>query len=55
VTFVSLGVNQIAVIAFVLYGILPVLRNTIAGLQQVDPAVIESALGMGMTRGTVLW
>lgn len=55
VVFVGLGVNQIAVIAFVLYGILPVLRNTIAGLQQVDPAVIESALGMGMTRGTVLW
>lgn len=55
VAFVSLGVNQIAVIAFVAYGILPVLRNTIAGLQQVDRSVIESALGMGMTRGSVLW
>src|SRR5699024_3863600 len=43
VTFVSLGVNQIAIIAFVAYGILPVLRNTIAGLQQVDRSVIESA------------
>jgi osmoprotectant transport system permease protein len=55
VAFVSLGVSQIAVIAFVAYGILPVLRNTIAGLQQVDRSVIESALGMGMTRGAVLW
>lgn len=55
VAFVSLGVDQIAVIAFVAYGVLPVLRNTIAGLQQVDRSVIESALGMGMTRGAVLW
>ncbi len=55
VTFVSLGVNQIAIIAFVLYGILPVLRNTLAGLQQVDRSVIESARGMGMTRSAVLW
>ncbi len=55
VTFVSLGVNQIAVIAFVLYGILPVLRNTIAGLHQVDRSVVESARGMGMTRTAVLW
>ncbi|MDT0379986.1 ABC transporter permease [Streptomyces sp. DSM 42041] len=55
VAFVSLGVNEIAVIAFVAYGILPVLRNTIAGLQQVDRSVIESALGMGMTRRAVLW
>lgn len=55
VTFVSLGVNQIAIIAFVSYGILPVLRNTIAGLQQVDSSIIESARGMGMTRTAVLW
>ncbi|MDI3389832.1 ABC transporter permease [Streptomyces sp. B-S-A8] len=55
VVFVSLGVQQIALIAFVAYGVLPVLRNTIAGLRQVDPAVIESALGMGMKRSTVLW
>ncbi|MHA6798460.1 ABC transporter permease [Bounagaea algeriensis] len=55
VTFLSLGVNAIAIIAFVIYGILPVLRNTLAGLQQVDPAVIEAARGMGMTRTEVLW
>ncbi|MDO0931137.1 ABC transporter permease [Streptomyces sp. DG2A-72] len=54
VGFKTLGVNQIAVIAFLVYGILPVLRNTIAGLQQVDRSVIESARGMGMTRWSVL-
>ncbi|MEU0970546.1 ABC transporter permease [Streptomyces sp. NPDC005917] len=54
VGFATLGVNQIAVIAFLVYGILPVLRNTIAGLQQVDLSVIESAWGMGMTRWSVL-
>ncbi|MFR9757656.1 ABC transporter permease [Streptomyces sp. TR06-5] len=55
VTFVSLGVDQIAVAAFVAYGILPVLRNTITGLQQVDRSVVESALGMGMTPRAVLY
>ncbi|WP_419995523.1 ABC transporter permease [Streptomyces boninensis] len=54
VSFETLGVNEIAVIAFLAYGILPVLRNTIAGLQQVDRSVIESARGMGMTKGAVL-
>ncbi|MGH3516742.1 MAG: ABC transporter permease [Haloechinothrix sp.] len=43
-----------AVVGLVAYTVLPVLRNTMVGLQQVDPAVIESARGMGMTRRTVL-
>jgi osmoprotectant transport system permease protein len=42
------------VIALVAYTILPVLRNTMVGLQQVDPSVIESARGMGMTKTAVL-
>ncbi|NUL45243.1 ABC transporter permease [Cellulosimicrobium funkei] len=36
--------------ALVLYGLLPVVRNTITGLREVDPAVIESAQGMGLNR-----
>lgn len=32
-----------------LYGLLPILRNTVVGLNEVDPAIVESALGMGMT------
>ncbi|REE02886.1 ABC transporter permease [Citricoccus nitrophenolicus] len=36
--------------ALVMYGLLPVVRNTITGLREVDPAVIESAQGMGLNR-----
>lgn len=36
------------VVALVMYSLLPILRNTIAGLRGVDPAVIEAARGMGM-------
>src|ERR671920_411146 len=36
------------VVALVMYGLLPILRNTVAGLRSVDPAVAESAQGMGM-------
>jgi len=38
-----------AVLALVLYALLPILRNTMVGVQGVDPAAIESARGMGMT------
>lgn len=38
-----------AVIALTLYSFLPMLRNTVAGIQQVDPALIEAARGVGMT------
>lgn len=43
-----------AVAALVAYAALPVLRNTMVGLQQVDEAVIESARGMGMSKAEVL-
>jgi osmoprotectant transport system permease protein len=43
-----------AVVALVAYSALAVLRNTVVGLQQVDPAVIESGRGMGMSRTGVL-
>jgi osmoprotectant transport system permease protein len=39
-----------AVLALTLYSMLPVLRNTITGLDGIDPAVREAALGVGMTR-----
>lgn len=42
------------IVGLVAYTVLPVLRNTMVGLQQVDPFVIESARGMGMTRTHVL-
>jgi osmoprotectant transport system permease protein len=39
-----------AVVALVMYGLLPIVRNTLTGLRSVDPAVVESAQGMGMGR-----
>lgn len=38
------------VVALVLYALLPIVRNTITGLRGVDPAITESALGMGLSR-----
>jgi osmoprotectant transport system permease protein len=36
------------VVALVMYALLPITRNTVTGLRAVDPAVVESARGMGM-------
>lgn len=44
-----------AVIALIIYGMLPVVRNTIAGLEGVDPFMKDSATGMGMTPAQVLF
>lgn len=42
-------------VALFLYALLPILRNTIVGLNEVDPAVLESAKGMGLSsRQTLL-
>ncbi|MFQ5858426.1 MAG: glycine betaine ABC transporter substrate-binding protein [Anaerolineae bacterium] len=38
-----------AIIGLTLYSVLPILRNTVAGLESVDPALIEAARGVGMT------
>lgn len=43
-----------AVIALVMYSLLPITRNTIVGLRGVDPAVVDAAKGMGMSRNRVL-
>ena len=44
-----------AVVALVMYALLPILRNTVTGLRSVDPAVVESAQGMGMSARERLW
>ncbi|RZT84430.1 osmoprotectant transport system permease protein [Pseudonocardia sediminis] len=54
VAFLTLPVYVIAVLAFVIHGVLPIVRNTIAGIGQVDRSVIEAARGMGMTKVGVL-
>lgn len=44
-----------AIIALILYGILPVLQGTLAGLSSVPQAVLNVAQGMGMSAGQRLW
>jgi len=45
-----------AFIALVLYSVLPILRNTVTGLAQVDPALLEAARGVGMNaRQSLFW
>ena len=43
-----------AIVALVLYALLPILRNTLTGILNVDPAVRESAVAMGMTERQLL-
>jgi osmoprotectant transport system permease protein len=47
--------NKTAVVALVLYSLLPIVRNTFTGITGVDRAVIEAARGMGMTDRQLLW
>lgn len=42
-----------AFIALIIYSLLPIVRNTYVSLRQVDPAVIDAGLGMGMSRRQV--
>ncbi|TFD53519.1 ABC transporter permease [Cryobacterium sp. Hh7] len=44
-----------ATLSLVLYAVLPVLRNTMVGLQQVDARLIEAGRGMGMSSTAVLF
>jgi osmoprotectant transport system permease protein len=40
-----------SITALALYSVLPILRNTVAGIASVDPALVEAARGVGMTDG----
>jgi osmoprotectant transport system permease protein len=55
----AIGVGGIgpapAIIALILYALLPVVRNSIAGVAGVDPGVIEAGRGMGMTPRQLFW
>lgn len=49
------GIGQhTAIIALVIYALLPILRNTVTGILGVDPIIRDSAVAMGMTRGQIL-
>src|SRR6516225_1510472 len=47
--------KRTAIVALALYALLPILRNTYVGLTGIDPAVLESAEAMGMTRAQILF
>jgi osmoprotectant transport system permease protein len=47
--------TRTAVIALLLYSLLPIIRNTFTGISGIEPAVREAARGMGMTDSQILW
>jgi len=49
----GLGVRP-TITALVLYALLPIVRNTIVGLDTIDPAIVAAARGIGMNRARVL-
>lgn len=55
----ALGVGGVgpapAIVALVLYALLPIARNTAAGISGVSPAAIDAARGMGMTARQIFW
>lgn len=53
IPIVGLGVPP-TVITLTLYGLLPIVRNSIVGLRGVDPSLVEAARGIGMSRLTQL-
>ena len=51
-----MGIGAVpAILALLLYSLLPIIRNTVAGVQGVPPAVVEAARGLGFTDSQVLW
>jgi len=48
ITITGIG-NKSAIVALVIYGLLPIIRNTYVGINEVDELIVESAIGMGST------
>jgi osmoprotectant transport system substrate-binding protein/osmoprotectant transport system permease protein len=53
ISFMGIG-TRTALVALVIYSLLPIIRNTVTGILGVDPNVREAAVAMGMTDGQVL-
>ncbi|MGE5257553.1 MAG: ABC transporter permease [Hyphomicrobiales bacterium] len=53
-TYLGIG-RKTAIFALVVYSLLPIIRNTVAGIFQVDPALVDAGRGMGMTPAQVLF
>ncbi|AVK99812.1 ABC transporter permease [Pediococcus inopinatus] len=50
----GLGVNTVIATVF-LYALLPIIKNTYSGMQSVEPSILDSGKGMGMTRFQLLY
>lgn len=53
-TYLGIG-RMTAIFALVVYSLLPIIRSTVAGIFQVDPALVDAGRGMGMTPRQVLF
>jgi osmoprotectant transport system permease protein len=53
-TYLGIG-SKTAIFALVVYSLLPIIRNTVAGIFQIDPALVDAGHGMGMTPRQVLF
>jgi len=53
IVIVGLGWTA-AITVLAIYALLPIVRNTITGLREVDPAIVRAATGMGMSRSQLL-
>ena len=53
VPLIGIG-SKTALIALIIYALLPIVRNTYAGLTGVDEAIVEAGRGMGMTPNQIL-
>lgn len=47
--------DRLAIVALTLYALLPIIRNTVAGIEGTDASVREAARAMGMTGGQILF
>ena len=52
--FVGIGIKP-AIIALVIYGLVPIIFNTTSGILSVRPNIIEAGKGMGLTQNQLLW
>jgi len=55
VPWIGARAERLVILALVLYALLPLIRNTYAGIQSVDPSVIEAGRGMGLTDRQLLF
>jgi osmoprotectant transport system permease protein len=53
-TYLGIG-KKTAIFALVIYGLLPIIRNTVAGLAGVDPTILDAGRGMGMNSRQLLF